>query len=223
MDVNKALNALIAALLPVVNSQLPSYLKEAGLDPWEGVKGDKTLGKINLGVCTAKVEASYAIKNVTGLSTLDITTLTIDTVVPSGPKAVNGTMTMFAKLNSDLSAKVSGKVSAKCGALSESAGISGKVTAGGVTGKGQVKFAASLDEPKICLDSLDITSLGLDYEKIKVEIDGLGVLNEFLAPLVAAIDELFGNTIKHEIAGIVRDELNKLLKGELPFCITYNG
>lgn len=224
MDVNKALNALIAALLPVVNSQLPTVFEEAKLDPWEEVvNGKETLGKIDLGLCTAKAEASYAIKQMTGLASLDIATLQIETVDSSGFPAVKGTMTAFAKLDHNLSAKVSGNISAKCGVLSESVGISGKVTAGGVTGSGQVNFVADLSVPRICLNVLDITKLSFDYENIKVEIDGLGIFNKFLTPLVAAVDELFGDTIKSEISGVVRDELNKLLKGQLPYCISYNG
>lgn len=220
MDPNTVLNELVAALLPTLNQLIPPLIKSQDLDPWKDVASDKvTLDDTDLGICTAKAEASYAIKDMVGLSSLSVTGLTIATIDTSQFPTVTGTMTMSAKLNKDLSAKLSGKVSAKCGIVSESAGISGKVTAGGVTGTGKVDYAANLSVPEACLTQMTISKLSLDYKSVKAEIDSLGFFNELLAPLVDAIDLFFGDTIKGEIAGVVKSELNKLLEDVIPLCI----
>lgn len=221
MDPNTVLNELVAALLPTLNRLIPPLMKNEGLDPWKEVVSDKeTLGEVDLGLCTAKVEASYSIKDMVGLSSLFITNLTIATIDTSKLPVVTGTMSLTAKLNQNLSTKLAGKITAECGVFSESASISGKATAIGATGKGKVDYAANLSLPKACLTSMILSNLSFDYKDIKVEIDSLGFFNEFLAPLVDLIDVLFGDAIKGEIAKVSQSELNKLIREEIPFCIS---
>ncbi len=220
MDINQTLNALIAAFLPVVNKQLPQFIVNQGLDPWpEVASGEDTLGKIDLGLCTAKVKAKYTITDMKGLSSLFIESLTVQTVNSSGLPTVTGTMKMSAKLNSDLSAKVGGKVTAKCDGVGDSVPINGKVTARGVTGTANVLYTATITDQKACLTELKVQDLKLDYKDVDAKIDGLGFLNDFLQPLIDLIDSVFGGFIKGELSTVVQDELNKLLKSDLPFCI----
>lgn len=218
MDTTAIVNALIDAMLPALNAALPQAIKDAGLDPWEDVaKGSDTLGKINLGVCTASAKASYSIKDMVGLSSLEITSA--DVLSLDGTTTVTGTLTMAAKLNKNLSAKLSGKVSAKCGLISESVSISGSATAKGVTGKATGDFTATIGVPQSCMTSVKITKFSLDYSDIDIKVNGLGVFNSLLDPLVDAIDALFGDAIKGEVADALRPVLNDLLADELPFCI----
>lgn len=218
MDTTAIVNALIDALIPTLNQELPQAIKDAGLDPWKDVVSDEeTLGKINLGVCTASAKAKYSIKDMVGLSSMEI--LAADVTSLNGTTTVTGTLTMSAKLNKDLSAKVSGSVSAKCGFISEKVSISGTVTAKGVTGKATGDFTATVGVPQSCLAAVKITSFSLDYDDIKVKIDGLGIFNSLLDPLVDAVDALFGKEIKTEIADAIKPVLNDLLADELPFCI----
>lgn len=221
MDINKVLNALIAALIPTLNTALPKLIVSEKLDPWpEVLSGTDTLGKIDLEVCTASVKASYAIKNMVGLSSIVITGMTLQTVDSSKMPIVTGVMNLSATLNKSLSAKLSGGVTAKCGIVGGTEKISGTAKATGVTGSGQASFTANLALPQSCLNEVKITTLKLDYKDIEVKIDGLGFLNEFLKPLVDLIDELFGNAIKGEIAAALKPVLNDLMKDELPLCIS---
>lgn len=221
MDVTKVLNALIAALIPTLNKALPPYIVSEDLDPWDDVvSGTETLGKIDLGICTASVKASYTIADMVGLSSVVITSMTVDTFDSANLPTVTGTLSMAAKLNKDLSAKVKGKVTAGCGGLSESVGISGKATASGVTGTGKGSFTATLDLPQSCFTEVKLTSLKLNYSKIHVDIDGLGIFNEFLQPLIDLINTVFGSAIKSEIAEALKPVLNDLIKDELPLCIS---
>ena len=218
MDTTAIVNALVDALLPELNEELPQAIKDAGLDPWKNVASDsKTLGKINLGVCKASAKASYSIKDMTGLSSLEITSAEAGSL--QGTTTITGTLSMRAKLNKSLSAKVSGKISAKCGIVSDSASISGKVTAKGVTGKGAGNFTATISGTTACVTEAKITTFSLDYDDIDVKIDGLGIFNSLLDPLVDAVDALFGSAIKNEVANALKPVLNDLLKDELPFCI----
>lgn len=220
MDTNAVLNALVSALLPTLNSALPQYIKNAGLDPWKDVVSDKkTLGKINLGICKASAKASYSIKDMTGLSSLVILQMAVATVDASQLPTVTGTLSMDAKLNSNLAAKVSGKITAGCGGINESVSISGKVTASGVRGTGKVEYVATIATPQSCFTRMQVNNLSLNYDHIKVELKGLGIFNSFMDPLVDVIDALFGDAIKGEISKALQPVLNDLIKSELPFCI----
>lgn len=217
-DTTTAVNALLDALLPTINKVLPPAITAAGLDPWKDVvSGSDTLGKINLGICTASAKASYSIKDMTGLSSLQLTS--IDALSLSGTTTITGTLSLAGALGKSLSAKVSGKINAKCGVISESVSISGKATAKGVTGKGTGEFTATLGAES-CLTAVTITAFSLDYTDIDINIDGLGMFNSFMDPLVDAVDALFGDVIKDEVAKALMPVLNDLLKGELPLCIT---
>jgi hypothetical protein len=221
MDTDAILNALLDALLPDLNAALPKAIQDAGLDPWGTVaQGSDTLGKINLGLCTAKVKASYSIKDMTGLSSIEILSATVETstTAASGTQAT-GTMALKARLNKSLSAKVSGKLSASCGGISESVKISGKITAKGVTGKGKGPYAATLGVPESCLQSLELSTFSLDYSSVDISIDGLGIFNSFLKPLEDVVTQLFKDAITTEVANAVKPLLNSLIADELPFCI----
>lgn len=221
MDVESIINSLLAALLPTLNKQLPAFIKAEGLDPLEKVVSDDiTLGKINLGVCTAKAKASYDIKDMTGLSSLVVETLTLDTITSQTNLAdVTGTLSLSVKISSDLTAKVNGKVKAACGVISEKESISGKVTAKGATGKGKATFSAGISTSKSCLNDVTITSLSLNYKNVDASINGLGIFNEFLDPLVDAVNDLFGSYIKDALAPVVKKELNEEIDNIVPMCI----
>ena len=221
MDITKVLNALIAVLIPTLNQALPKYIVDEDLDPWaDVVSGTDTLGKIDLGVCTASVKASYTIEDMVGLSSIAITGMTVDTFDGANLPTVTGTISMAAKLNKDLSAKIKGKLTAACGILSESASISGKATATGVTGSGKGTFTATLDLAQSCFTEVKLDSLKLNYSHIKIEISGLGIFNEFLDPLIDVINSVFGSAIKSEVASALKPVLNDLIKDELPLCIS---
>lgn len=219
MDSEELLNELIEAFIPVINKNIPKWIEDAGLDPWkEVVDGKETLGKINLGVCTAKVKASYDIKNMEGLSSLIIDNATLSNVDFSDLSKVTGDIKLNAELTSKLKADVSGKLKAECGVISESVKISGNVKATDVTGTGKGSFSADLSGGA-CLTTVKLSSLSLDYKDIDVNIDGLGIFNDFLDPLVDLIDDIFGSAIKGEIANAVKPVLNSLLEDELPYCL----
>ncbi len=213
-----AIDELLAAYLPELNAAIPDLIVSSDLDPWKKVLSDDyTLGSINLGICTAKVKASYSITDMTGLATLLIDTAVVETIDVTDPDNITGTLSMTAELTDKLKAKVGGKVKASCGVISESVGINGSVKATSVTGKATADFTASVGAT-ICLNSCKVTKFSLSYKDIKVEIDGLGIFNQFLGPLVDLINELFGDAIKGGIAGALKPVLNDLLKSELPYC-----
>ncbi|MBF0308197.1 MAG: hypothetical protein HQL56_01550 [Magnetococcales bacterium] len=221
MSVTDTLNSLLQKLLPAINLALPTIIKTEGLDPLATVvSGSDTLGKINLGICKASAKASYSITNMTGLSGMVVNSLTLLTVASSDNLSnVTGTLSYAVSDGTTLSAKVSGKIKAGCGGISDSESISGTVSAKGVTGTGTATFAADLTGTG-CLTKVVLDDLSLNYSDVDVHIDGLGVFNEFLAPLVDAIDDLFGKYIKNSLSGVVEKALDDLLDDEMPFCLS---
>ena len=221
MDVTKILNSLIAEFLPALNKALPPFIIKEGLDPWKDVlSGTDNLGDIDLGLCTASAKANYSINNMVGLSSMTVTAMTIDSIDSSRLPAVSGMMSLAARLNRNLSAKLSGSVTAGCGIISETVGLSGSATASGVSGRGNVFYSATIGLDKSCLTNLTLQTLLLGYKHIEVNIDGLGIFNEFLEPLVDAITVAFAQEITGLIAGALRPVLNDLMNGELPFCLS---
>lgn len=227
-DIVGAINLLFEDLIPILNKELPPFIVSEGLDPMKTVvSGSDDLGKINLGICTAKAEADYSITNMKGLSSLVIETLTLDSCEINGDESTDtltevlGTLSVSARLTSNLSADVSGSIKASCDGISEKVGISGTVTAKGVSGSGQGSFTATVAAHQSCCTKLTITKLNLNYKDIDVSIDGLGIFNDLLDPLVDAINDLFGSYIKDELSSVVKNVLNGLLKDTLPLCVSY--
>lgn len=227
-DIVGAINLLLAELVPVLNEELPAFIVGEGLDPLKNVvSGTDNLGKINLGICTAEAKASYSITNMKGLSSIQIETLTLDSCEINGDEStealtqVVGTLWVSAKLTSNLSADVGGSIKASCGGISEKVGISGTVTAKGVTGSGAATCTATVAADQACCTTLTITQLSLNYKDIDVSIDGLGIFNDLLDPLVDLINDVFGSYIKDELSSITKSALNSLLKDTLPLCVSY--
>jgi hypothetical protein len=217
-DITVIVNALLQALLPAINQNLPALIKEEGLDPMKLVyEDDPTLASIDLGVCTAKLIAKYSIKNMTGLSSIWIDSATATDVTANGLH-VTGNVSLAARLRSNLKADVSGGLRAKCGFIDESADIDGTATAIDVTGTGTGVLSATLDEQQACLTEVFIKQMKLDFKDINVKVDGLGVFNDYLNDLVDVIEAAFGSAIKSEVSRALTPVFNDLLASLLPLC-----
>ncbi|HEU4390483.1 MAG TPA: hypothetical protein VFV34_21950, partial [Blastocatellia bacterium] len=96
--------------------------------------------------------------------------------------------------------------------------LSGTATASGVTGSGKVGFTANLSPAKSCLTQLRLTNFALAYKHLDVKIDGLGIFNDLLEPVVDVISLAFGTAISSLIAGALVPVLNDLMNGELSFA-----
>ncbi len=221
-SIEDTLNKLIDEFIPVLNKALPQLITAWGLDPLEKVtSGSDKLGKIKLRICKAKVKASYKIEDLTGLSSMQITSLRIDDIVSdSDPTNIIADFSVSVVVNDPLSAKVSGKVKASCRGIKESVGISGKVGANGVSGRGRGTLTASIDSEKSCIDDFDINKLSLRYKNVDVNNRKLGPFNRYFDELLDAVDDLFKGYITGELAVIVKQVLNELADDEIPFCIS---
>lgn len=228
-DIVTSLNKALAQFVIQLNKDLPNVIVGANLDPIADVaSGDITLGEIKLGgkidICTAKVIANYSVKDVVGLSSASIANITVATFDSSQAPTVTGDILFSAGVNA-LSAKLGGGITAKCGKLHDHVGISGKVTAEGLTGTGQGTYTATVGSfypLNISLTGMELTSLSFNYDSIDAEIKHLGVFNKFLNSLIKTITDMFGSVIKSQIGSDLQPVLNKLIKNELPFNIS-NG
>ncbi len=213
-------NALVDALLPVLNAKLPAAIRAAKLDPWATVDhGEKTLGKVNLGICTARAEASYSITEMKGLSSIELLSAEVETLDASGGGKVRGTLSLRARLNKQLSARARGTVMGECGSLRESAIIKGTVAVKGVSATFSGSFRGDLGRGESCVTSLKITGSTWKYSDIDVAIDGLGVFNSVLDAAIDAVGTLAGKAFTQAIAPALDEALNEVLKDEMPVCI----
>lgn len=209
MDFVSLLNQLIPQLLPNLNKDLPTAIKNANLDPWETVYShtDTLEG----------VEVTYSITDMTGLSSTNITTITILTAETSLP-TITGTMTVDANLSENLSAPFSGKISGKVGPFHKDVEISGEITATGLTAttKG-VNYTATFSEGTLTVTEMTLNSLSFSYDNLTVTVNDLGSFNWVLDPLIALITTTFEGLITDEISSAVQPVLNSEIAGQLPF------
>ena len=209
MDFVSLLNQLIPQLLPNLNKDLPTAIKNANLDPCPTVYSytDTLEG----------VEVTYSITDMTGLSSTSITTITILTAETSLP-TITGTMTVDANLSENLTAPFSGKISAKIGPFPEDVEISGEITATGLTAttKG-ADYTATFSEGTLTVTEMTLNSLSLGYTKLMVTVNGLGRFNWLSDPLIALITTTFEGLITGEISSRVQPVLNSEIASQLPF------
>ena len=217
LNPNKAVNDLIESLRPKVNKEVPAVLKDENLDPMHKVaSGNDKLGKTKIakGV-KAQVKAGYSIKEMKGLSSLQITLLEVD-VVNVESDEVTGTARIQGRLTSDLTAKVSGSMKASACGISVKESISGSVTAKQVTCDAGGSFDLTLAIRGSSLDDFDVTGLTLNYKDIDVRIKGLGKFNKYMGSLVDEIANLFKGTIKGEVTKHVKRELDQAFQQIVP-------
>jgi hypothetical protein len=223
------LNKVIEENLPAINRKIDTEIINRNLDPMKYViSGEDTLGRINLGLCTASVKAGYDIKDLIGLSSFTITSLKMldpsaQAIADSGGKEIGGgeltgDVWVEALLKSSMTAGVGGNVKAGCGIIKKKTGISGKVTATSVTVSGGGTFHAGVNGENICLEQLYFDQLHVDYGKLTVHINGLGFFNLFLAPLKNLILSLFKGQIRSALSGALTSILNDQFNSSLPMC-----
>tara|TARA_B110000211_G_scaffold158033_1_gene178892 strand:- start:1061 stop:1810 length:750 start_codon:yes stop_codon:yes gene_type:complete len=213
------LNAIIKAKLPDINAAIGGAIKSQGLDPMIHVaSGNDNIGSINLGICTATASASYALQNLTGLSSLVINSLEITSATTGEDgKVVHGSVALNASMTSNLGINVGGRFTAGCDFLKPSVGISGRVTVSSVTVAATGDFDATVGSD-ICLTEIHISNPGLNYGSIKVDIDGLGIFNSLLHPLENFILGIVKGQLVGAIQGALTPALNNAINGQLPQC-----
>ena len=213
------LNEIIKEMLPKINSAIQNAISANHLDPWGQVaSGSDTLGKIDLGICTASADASYAITNMRGLSSFTLDSIILNSASSGENNTVVGDVSVVAHMGSDLSTNVSGKFSAGCGFIHPSVGIGGTATVSGLSAHANGRYTASTSNGQVCLSELDVRSLTVDYGNVNVHIDGLGIFSSLLDPLVSAIVNLFNGDIKGDISSAVTPIIDREIAAVLPQC-----
>ena len=155
-----------------------------------------------------------------GLSSFSINSIVLSNAQtdPNDPTKLVGNVAVTASLSSNLSAHVGGGIEAKCGFIHPSVSIGGTATVSGITGSAGGTFFAGVNNNQVCLNSLTITALSVNYSNIDVSIDGLGIFNTFLSPLVDAIVGLFKGQILSAISSAITPILNSVVNGAMPQC-----
>ena len=214
------LNVIINEQLPKVNSEIQEAIKNNHLDPWGQVAhGTANLGSVNLGVCNAEARANYHVKNMTGLSSLNIDQLEIKSVQQGANSSEYlGTVHMSALLRGNLTGHLGGRVEASCGFMHPSVAIGGLANVNGLTADATGSFTASMDGNKVCLNSITLSAVSINYANVHVETDGLGIFNEFTAKLIDMITELFKGQISGAISSAITPIISKELESVLPQC-----
>jgi len=215
------LNQVLAKLVPVLSPVIDTLIKKEGLDPMVTATSGSVSKKINLGVCTATASASWAVNDLTGLSTMQLLNLEALAIVGAiNPAALNATLGVTTHFNGNLNAQVKGNAKAKCSFVDPSIGISGSVLVSGLTASGQGLFesvATNLTNP--CLKAVNIQALKITYQAIKVTINDLGIFKDILDDLTNDIIAHFKSDLETRISDLTRKAAQDAVNGMLPFCV----
>ncbi len=209
------LNQIIQTQLPKINSQIQGEVKSKNLDPWRQVAhGQQNLGTINLGICTATVNANYNIQNMTGLSSFSIDEIHI-TSLEGNSNELTGTVMMSASSRSNLSAHIGGTVDAQCGFEHPSVKIEGTANAGRISATATGSIKASTNGNSVSLNAITFSGISVNYEGLEVSTGGLGIFNGVSERLKEAVMGLFRSQINGAISSamtpIINEEINSVL------------
>ena len=159
-------------------------------------------------------------ENLVGLKSLEITELEItggelDDATSLIRLQVKGSI----KPTQQLHLNVQGFVAAKCGFISPSSGFSAFVNVQG----GKISFQAStvIDNSNgIVLKEATLKSIQADFDSIKLELSGLGVVfNPLVGFITEKIQQTLKDSIRSHVENSVKPQLQGLISSHLPFSV----
>jgi hypothetical protein len=215
------LNQMIAGMLPQINGAIQQNIRSNNLDPWGQVAhGSEGIGSIDLIICDASVGANYNVGNMRGLSSITINSITVSNTQddPQDPAKLVGNISVVASMAQNLNAGLWGNVEAKCGFAHPSVSIDGSATVSGLRASAAGFFSASQTDDALCLDSISVSNMNVDYSELSVHIDSLGVFGFLLDPLVNVIVGAFKGQITGAIASALKPAVNSEVNKMLPQC-----
>lgn len=215
----KLLNAILRENNGKLNSAIDSQITANGMDPMRSVKsGSASPGSIDLGICTASASANYGLSDLTGLSSFNIGSLEItNSHTTNNGGTLIGSVAMSASLKSSIAITIGGSLKAGCGFLSDSIGLSGRVSITGVTLGATGDFTATVGE-QICLTEMHLGHIGINYANVSVHINDLGIFNILLTPVVDLIAGIVKGPVISLIEGAIGNPINSAISGFLPQC-----
>ncbi len=196
--------------------------------------------------CRASAQANYNISNLRGLSSLQVNTLAIDTLdVSNGLVDASGSLSAgLSSVSLDAGGGISGSCRACLGDLgcatasTGNVGISGSVSVPNITASGTLNLDGYYGEPNegensdpdpdltiesCIIDDLFVDPLSITFGTPDISINGLGVFNDLLDPLIGLIDDLVGSSLEGSISDGVKSAINSALvdpeTSVLPLCI----
>jgi hypothetical protein len=219
--IEQLLNQIIQNMLPQINSGIQSTIRNNHLDPWGQIaSGNDKLGSLNIGICDASAWANYNVGNMRGLSAINVNSIILSQTQPdpNDPSKLLGVIQVNASMGGNLSANLGGGVEAKCGFIHPSVGISGSATVSGLTASAAGFFSASVNGNNVCLNSISMSNMNLNYGKLDVYVNGLGIFNTFLSPLIQLFTNLFKGQINSAIANALKPMINGQVNSLMPQC-----
>ena len=203
------INKLLALLVPILNSQLPTLITQKGADPVkEVVDGNKSLGRFDLGICTAGVGARYYVGDVRGLSSVVVDSITIDNI-SWGTLSISPTIKM--RLRDSLHAKAYGSIGAYCGVVNLGPDFTANIDATGVTANASATLKLF---PKV---DLSVDSLNLNYSYITPHpAFNPNPFSLVIGPIIeSSLVSLLADVFKSQVTDILQSKLIEILNDEI--------
>ena len=228
--ISKKIRDYLNGNLTQINTNLDNGIIDNNMDPWgQAAYGSQTFTDIDLGVCRAESNGNFAVQNLTGLSTLNISDFEEVAVLspPSygydmyhGDGQCKGTI-------GPMSADLNGYVRAHCGVIGAHVNPTGFISIGGIAFTMDFEVNVSgTPEPsdnEFCINSLNVAGIE-EFDlvgNIDVQIDGLGIFQSLLEPIINwVINNLLKSVLEGAIIMAILNSMNQELNSNLPTCIT---
>ena len=210
-----------------INTNLDNGIIANNMDPWgQAAHGSSTLKEINLGFCKAEANGNFAVQNLTGLSTLNISEFNISDIYPQseGSDIYYGVGSCDGTIDA-LSAGLYGYVRAHCGALGDHVDPTGSISIGGISFTLHFNVSGTLDtsDNEFCVNSLNFPSFeNFDLlGNVDVQINGLGIFQSLLEPIINWVtNNLIKSVLASAIEVAITNNVNQELNSNLPICIS---
>lgn len=199
------IDGILAAIIAPLNNALPDILKSAGMDPYKDVTSGESGPHIDLGICTAKAEVFYHIREITGLSNLKINKIALNQASSLNSFALDVEIALPS-----MHATVDGGAQLKCGILAAGPRIDGYIDANHVGGKATARLhIIELQNGKLKVLDFKIDKLDLNYSSVipKILVTGLGPFDVALT----AVTSVIGGIIVNAFEGTVTEKLESVL------------
>ena len=206
------------SLIPIANSKLGQVIRNANLDPFEGFKGNTTTPEVDAKICKLSANVEYNIQNVTGLSLIQINSLTLIDAIDS----TNGSLMLNlggSSNNLTVNSNIDGTIILNCNVPLSPIRFNGNSTIKDILVKVEKAQAiASLATEQVSVTNIELMSLSSDFGAVQVNINQLS--DPFGQILLHDIISIVAAKFKQDIIDLindqVRNQVNQVLQSQLP-------
>ncbi|WP_338849091.1 hypothetical protein V8J88_09060 [Massilia sp. W12] len=198
------INQILSAMLPQLNQDIGPQIRQAGWDP----SGNLVSGSQDFGIGTLH----YSLGGLSGLSSLQLNSLSVSALDASNPGYLTGTMNFAGSFSSNISATVGADF--KIWFVDPSVSIA--LTLKSCSISGSMNFHADIGAVILKLDQVSNGAASISYGDSSYDISGLGPFDSLADTIGDAMMGLLKGQIQSEVSAAASMVVSQAVSGILP-------